>query len=76
MVSSFLSAYLNFYVVVAEKNKLNDNEGTALAWIFCTNKMWPDGNPSTQGSESNEIDANEDIALAQIFREKRTPREP
>ena len=65
-VSSFLSAYLNFYMVVAENNKLNDNEGTALAQIFCT-KCNPTVTQSPKIAESNESDASEGMIFAQIF---------
>ena len=66
VVSLFLSAYLNFYMVVAENNKLNANEGTALAQIFCT-KCNPTVTQSSKVAESNESDASEGMIFAQTF---------
>ena len=54
MVSLFLSAYLNFYMVVAENNKLNANEGMALVQIFRT-KRDPKVDPSSQGCRKRRI---------------------
>ena len=74
VASSFLSTYLNFYMVVTKNNKLKANEGTALAKTFARN-MTQRLIQAPKVAENNESDVNEGKALAQIFRANARPND-
>ena len=74
-VSSFLSVYLNFYMVVAESNELDANEGMAPPKFFARN-VTRRAPQALKITESNELDANEGMAPPKFFARNVTRRAP